>query len=106
MGGGLSALSGRVGAKLRVLSRLATRISDSENPEELVCVSIEQDFDAATFAALFLFQRRAVFMPVDLVLRRFYCFTSVQVLSGLYSFMLFATAAVLDPRFFWNTLPS
>jgi hypothetical protein len=31
------------------------RISDFENPEELVCVSIELDFDAVTFAALFLF---------------------------------------------------
>ena len=76
------------------------RISDLENPEELVCVSIELDFDAATFADLFLFQRRAVFMPDDLVLRQSYCFTSVQVLSGLYSFMLFAAAAVLGPRFF------
>ena len=76
------------------------RISDFENPEELVCVSIDQHFDAVTFAALFVFQRRAVFMPDDLVLRRFYCFTSVQVLSGLYSFMLFTMAAVLGPRFF------
>ena len=43
------------------------RISDFENPEELVCVSIDQHFDAVTFAALFVFQRRAVFMPDDLV---------------------------------------
>jgi len=100
MGSGLSALSGGVGSKLRGLSRRAMRISDFENPEELVCVSIDQHFDAVTFAALFPFQRRAVFMPDDLVLRRFYCFTSVQVLSGLYSFMLFAAAAVLGPRFF------
>jgi len=106
MGSSLSALSGGVGSKFRVLSRRTTRISDSENPKELVCVSIERAFDAATFAALFVFQRRAVFMPDDLVLRRFYCFTSVQVLSGLYSFMLFTMAAVLGPRFFWNTLPS
>src|SRR5262245_13395483 len=33
-------------------------------------------------------------------------FASAQVLSGLYSFMPLAIAAVFGPRSFWKTLPS